>query len=382
MKRRASPGAAGAADDGRARGRRADAHVRVERADGRQPHPAARARRRAREGEAGTERDSRLRRRHVLAARADRRARAPRGSRRVDPPDIWQRPTGVTLGCQNVLTGNGQVNVRANQDCSLRRQAEETIQINPTNERNIIAGQNDSRIGFNHCGYDWSFDGGKRWGDQVPPFWQFDAARRPHVGRLQRPDARLRLTGERVHRRRLLRRQQRGERRLVDEVERRRTAAASTTRPIRPAGSRSTATRRSASSRTTTARARNDKELMTADANPSSPKQDNVYMTWTRFNGRVIARSTSASPPTAVRRGRRRSRSAAPSAASALSGGPCNDDQGSHPVVGPDGTIYVSFAQRERARQRHRAGAQRDLPGQRRLQQPGELDGARPRSAT
>src|SRR6266508_2395188 len=54
-----------------------------------------------------------------------------------------------------------------------RRQAEEAIQLNPLDESNIIAGQNDSRIGFNHCGYDWSFDGGKKWGDQVPPFWQF-----------------------------------------------------------------------------------------------------------------------------------------------------------------------------------------------------------------
>ena len=27
-----------------------------------------------------------------------------------------------------------------------------------------------------------------------------------------------------------------------------------------------------------------------------------------------------------------------------LGGGACNDDQGSNPVVGPDGTIYVSFA--------------------------------------
>ena len=78
-----------------------------------------------------------------------------------------------TEGCQNVFRGHGTKNTRVNQDCSLRRQAEETIQINPRNERNIIAGQNDSRIGFNHCGYDWSFDGGKRWGDQVPPFWQF-----------------------------------------------------------------------------------------------------------------------------------------------------------------------------------------------------------------
>lgn len=70
-----------------------------------------------------------------------------------------------TEGCQNEFHGHGMTNTRVNQDCSLRRQAEETILINPTNENNIIAGQNDSRIGFNHCGYDWSFDGGKRWGD-------------------------------------------------------------------------------------------------------------------------------------------------------------------------------------------------------------------------
>ena len=64
-------------------------------------------------------------------------------------------------------------NVRVNQDCSLRRQAEEVIAVNPTNPNNLIAGQNDSRIGFNHCGYAWSFDGGKTWGDQIPPFWAY-----------------------------------------------------------------------------------------------------------------------------------------------------------------------------------------------------------------
>ena len=78
-----------------------------------------------------------------------------------------------TEGCQNEFHGHGQTNTRVNQDCSFRRQAEEMIQLNPLDEKNIIAGQNDSRIGFNHCGYDWSFDGGKNWGDQVPPFWQY-----------------------------------------------------------------------------------------------------------------------------------------------------------------------------------------------------------------
>src|SRR4029077_11724917 len=78
-----------------------------------------------------------------------------------------------TQGCANTFSGGAVVNIRVNQDCSLRRQAEEVVLVNPTNSANLVAGQNDSRIGFNHCGYDWSFDGGNTWGDQLPPFWQF-----------------------------------------------------------------------------------------------------------------------------------------------------------------------------------------------------------------
>jgi len=75
----------------------------------------------------------------------------------------------TALGCGH---RNPDGNVRVNQDCSFRRQAEETIAVNPANPQNLIAGQNDSRIGFNHCGIDYSFDGGRTWGDQLPPFWQ------------------------------------------------------------------------------------------------------------------------------------------------------------------------------------------------------------------
>jgi len=78
-----------------------------------------------------------------------------------------------TQGCQNTFKAKGLENIRVNQDCSLRRQAEEVVVTNPTNPKNVIAGQNDSRIGFNHCGYAWSLDGGDSWGDQVPPFYQF-----------------------------------------------------------------------------------------------------------------------------------------------------------------------------------------------------------------
>jgi len=71
-----------------------------------------------------------------------------------------------SLGCAQ---RNSDSNVRVNQDCTFRRQAEEGIAVNPVDPQNLIAGQNDSRIGFNHCGIDYSFNGGRTWGDQLPP---------------------------------------------------------------------------------------------------------------------------------------------------------------------------------------------------------------------
>ena len=79
------------------------------------------------------------------------------------------QPSFGTLGCGNRNTGG---NIRVNQDCTYRRQAEESITFNPTNPRNLVAGQNDSRIGFNHCGFDYSFNSGVSWGDGIPPFFQ------------------------------------------------------------------------------------------------------------------------------------------------------------------------------------------------------------------
>src|SRR2546428_8375590 len=71
-----------------------------------------------------------------------------------------------SLGCAQ---RNSDSNVRVNQDCTYRRQAEEGIAVNPFDPQNLIAGQNDSRIGFNHCGIDYSFNGGRTRGGQPPP---------------------------------------------------------------------------------------------------------------------------------------------------------------------------------------------------------------------
>jgi len=78
-------------------------------------------------------------------------------------------PTETTLGCAN-RTSDGDV--RVNQDCTLRRQTDGEVAVNPTNVENLIAGQNDSSIGWNHCGFDYSLDGGQTWGSGTPPFFQ------------------------------------------------------------------------------------------------------------------------------------------------------------------------------------------------------------------
>jgi hypothetical protein len=99
-------------------------------------------------------------------------------------PDIGQAEG--TLGCSRRDNGHdadhgsggergrnqGGGNVRVNQDCSFRRQAETDITYNPVNPDNIVGGQNDSRVGYNQCGIDWSLDNGKHWGDLLPPFRQ------------------------------------------------------------------------------------------------------------------------------------------------------------------------------------------------------------------
>jgi hypothetical protein len=77
-----------------------------------------------------------------------------------------------TLGCGSRSSKGGGGNARVNQDCTFRRQAEEDITYNPLDPNNLLGGQNDSRVGFNQCGIDWSTNGGKNWGDLLPPFRQ------------------------------------------------------------------------------------------------------------------------------------------------------------------------------------------------------------------
>src|SRR5438105_1635616 len=74
-----------------------------------------------------------------------------------------------TLGCGD---RQNKGNVRVNQDCGFRRQAETSIVFNPDRPNNLLGGMNDSRVGFNQCGIAFSTDNGRHWGDLLPPFRQ------------------------------------------------------------------------------------------------------------------------------------------------------------------------------------------------------------------
>jgi hypothetical protein len=83
----------------------------------------------------------------------------------------------------------------------------------------------------------------------------------------------------------------------------------------------------------------NDKEWIVADANSASPFRDRVYVTFTRFlfnphNGRYV--ESPIMEATSSDGGRSFS-------TPQIIGGPAIYSQGSRPVVGPDGTVYVFF---------------------------------------
>jgi hypothetical protein len=258
-----------------------------------------------------------------------------------------------TQGCANTFSGGTVVNIRVNQDCSLRRQAEEAIVVNPTNPANLVAGQNDSRIGFNKCGYDWSFDGGKTWGDQLPPFYQFVQGDGHTADACSDPTAAFDAHGN-VY---------------VGGILFDITSAANSiivmksNAPIGGAFYHNPGNGPFQEYRNdipgvvvsdTDPNIANDKELMTADSYPNSPKANNVYMTWTRFNAATGAGVGGNSPiwfSQSTDGGTHWSAPIEISGASpnctAFSGETnaqaCDQDQGSHPIVGPDGTVYVAF---------------------------------------
>jgi hypothetical protein len=252
--------------------------------------------------------------------------------------------TPGTQGCQNVFAGNPS-NTRVNQDCSRRRQAEEVIVVNPNNPQNFIAGQNDSRVGFNHCGYDWSFDAGQTWGDQVPPFWQFILADGHTADACSDPTATFDAKGN-AYVGGVLFDVNSDSSAVVVAKSNNPIGGAFYHTPVPGAFQEYLDAPLGVISSDPGPDVFNDKEFVVADAHPGSPKANNVYMTWTRFtlvNSPIyFSQSTDGgatwSPGVEISG----SNPALCTAGSVIPGA-CDQDQGSDPIVGPDGTIYVAF---------------------------------------
>ena len=99
----------------------------------------------------------------------------------------------------------------------------------------------------------------------------------------------------------------------------------------------------------------NDKEFIVADASKWSPKADNVYATWTRFDTSGCPGNPCHSP---IYFSQSKDGGATWSPGIEISGSnatdctafsgeadpnACDQDQGSHPIVGRNGTVYVAF---------------------------------------
>jgi len=257
-----------------------------------------------------------------------------------------------TQGCSNVFSQGNRRNVRVNQDCSLRRQAEEVVVVNPVNPDNILAGQNDSRIGFNHCGYDFSNDGGKTWGDLLPPLWQFvlkdghlgdfcsdptvtfDAVGNAYIGGLLidlnfPPNALIVMKSNAG----------------IDGAFYHSPAAVPfQTYRDTPVG---------VITNDDDPNVADDKPLIVADSHLSSLKKNNVYATYTRFanTGVGVGGNSPINFSQSVDGGATWSTPVEISGASShctvgsgeANPNACDQDQGSDPFVGADGTVYVTF---------------------------------------
>ncbi len=104
------------------------------------------------------------------------------------PPQHAPRSGVVTVGrprgpaaLPRPPAGTGD-NVRANQDASGRPQNETALAVDPLDPLHVVAGANDYRNGDAMCGWYTSFDGGVTWADgTLPLILNYDAAGDPDV---------------------------------------------------------------------------------------------------------------------------------------------------------------------------------------------------------
>jgi hypothetical protein len=284
----------------------------------------------------------------TLGAPATSRQRAAAaGVARVAAPDCDRGRGGnikVNQNCLNDtdpdLHGRGQA------------QNETWVSVNPHNADQLIAGYNDYRRGDGTCGISYSTDGGRHWADATAPNGfvrgtAFGDKPRQYFQSGGDPGIAWDSRGNAYYSCLMFKRGSA----VSPDIDQ--SNGMYVFRSTGTAGASWNFTARPVVEHNDVAGAGDhleDKEFIAADANPRSPFRDRVYVTWTRFAAdgtAYILASHSAdygqtfSAPVLV------------SSDSALCQetlgvptplGRCNVNQFSEPVVGPDGALYVVWA--------------------------------------
>jgi hypothetical protein len=263
-----------------------------------------------------------------------------------------------TVGCSMVFPGAFD-NIRVNQDCNFRVHAEQIIVVDPLDPDHLVAAQNSREIGVNHCSISYSFDRGRHWGYVgTPPLWEFIALDGHKFDHASDPALAMDSRGNTYFTCVIFDDLAAPGGILVTKSNAEfggsffHTPKPSPTQRFRtlPLG---------VVTNTNTPTLFHDKEFIFADANPASPKRDNVYVTWTEFRMDATGNVTLESP-IFFSQSTDGGVTWSPSGGVEISGASsacvlgnffdpslppnkCNFDQGSWLVTGPDGTLYVFF---------------------------------------
>ncbi len=293
--------------------------------------------------------------RHAREASTDESESLTRGATLSGTDNVRIR----TAGCSTVFRGAFD-NVRVNQDCSFRVHAEEIIVVDPHDPDHLVAAQNDRRLGVNHCSIAFSFDRGSHWGDLTPPFWEFPSPGAKKFDHASDPalamDSRSNTYFTCV---------------IFDDPGP--ASAILVTKsnanfggsffhsPVSGPTQRFRTLPLGVVVNTNTPLLFHDKEFIFSDANPASPKRDNVYVTWTRFRFGCPTADDYCESPIFFSQSTDGGATWSPPGGVEISGAgstcilanffdptllphnACNFDQGSWMVIGPDGTLFVFF---------------------------------------
>lgn len=297
---------------------------------------------------------SAIQKRHASGALAE--ALGPR------PAVRRSAPSAVKASPSAACNGRIGANVKVNQDCQTvsdvdlngraQAQNETWVAVNPRNPRQLVASYNDYRRGDGTCGVSYSRDGGRRWADTTTPNGFVRGTAYNGTAREY-----MQGSGDTA-----VAFDSRGNLYLLCMQFKRGTAV--TTDPDQSSGFyvyRSTGTGgasfnfpgRPVTEHDDTAGTGDfllDKPLMTVDPNASSPYRDRVYVSWTTYDSDGTAYIYMAHSSDF---GEHFSAPVLVSSDSSLCGdamgvptprGRCNSNQFSQPVVAPDGTVHVVWA--------------------------------------